>query len=211
MLFTVLPTRSTPSRSDDSINGTRVVLACRSCLGRERNRSLNRIETITLTLTLDPKVKGQRRKDPTWSLPPPSPLPAHSTGKVLLSLGRPHHRAVSPWTRTKGADTEPLDGGALTRGWTRAPTRGPAAVPSPASPGRHGVQLPLDLACAGAREEWKSQEKKEGRREQQAAAVCRAAPPFTVAGHRQPLARPNLSSPLREAGVRSEGGEDEMG
>jgi hypothetical protein len=128
-----------------------------------------------------------------------------------LSLGRPHHCAVSPWTATKGADTEPLDGGALTHGWTHAPARGPAAAPSPASPGCHGAQLSLDLTCASAREEGERQEKKEGRREEQAAAVCRATPPFTVAGHRRSRPRTNLPPPLREVGVKRGGGERRMG
>jgi hypothetical protein len=39
-----IPARSTPSRSGDSINGTRAVLGCRSCLGNERTRNRSRID-----------------------------------------------------------------------------------------------------------------------------------------------------------------------
>jgi hypothetical protein len=47
MLFTVYLAWSTPSQSGKSINGTRAVLGCRSCLGKERNKKSisNRIET----------------------------------------------------------------------------------------------------------------------------------------------------------------------
>jgi hypothetical protein len=69
MIHTVYsPTRSTPSRSGNAINGTRALLGCGSCLGKERNRSLSRIETVQ-TLTLDLKSKGRWRKTYPWGLP----------------------------------------------------------------------------------------------------------------------------------------------
>jgi len=43
-------------------------------------------------------------------------------------------RGAAARVRVQGADTEPLDGGALSRWGARSPARGPAVAPSSSSP-----------------------------------------------------------------------------
>jgi hypothetical protein len=154
MSFTVEPTRSTPSRSGKSINGTRAVLGSGSCLGKEMNegidlKSILQCKTETLTLDLKSKdAKDRGEKDLPWDLPPPPeppPSPAShrralsgQTGRAMRSSAR-RRRAV--WA--KEAPSHIRSTAVHSPSWgTHSPARGPAAAP-PLSSGSPWTIMPL--------------------------------------------------------------------
>jgi hypothetical protein len=88
---------------------------------------------------------------------------------------------------------KPLDGDALSLVGNALAGEGTPSDATTHLSGRHGR---FSIQISHVRELGKRGEVREkGGREGQAAAACRAAPPFTVVGHRRPRATPNLPTP----------------
>jgi len=103
-------------------------------------------------------MNTERRTDwkgfsPTWGSPAPSPPPAVALDAARGS-GTPPTVVVTPprghasGSTVKGTTTRPLDDGASTLRWARAPARGLAAAPPPTPPpiGHWATAAPLSAA-----------------------------------------------------------------
>jgi hypothetical protein len=121
-------------RSSTYIIGIRAVVPSRRSLIREKKSKENRNENPNppQTLTLDLIEKGQRKESVTGNSPAKQRRHLAAPNHVPNLTGQREKTPVAGGGRrccssspTKGAATEPLDGGAFTRECTHAPARGP--------------------------------------------------------------------------------------